>query len=292
MDLVVQTPQFPVPGETLTGSNFKTFYGGKGANQATAIGKLGGSVGLLAKVGRDDFGRELIHSLDASGVQTEWILEDPAEPTGVALITVNSEGQNTIVVAPGSNGTLTPEEVSNGLNNTRFKILLVQLEIPMECVQTATNHANGSVLILNPAPARALSAELLSKIDYLTPNESEAKFLTGILPTDEGSCVLASQKLLDLGVKNVILTLGSQGSFFANQDGFQHFPAMHVEAIDTTGAGDAFNGAFAHFLASGESVPRSIELANIVGALSTTKRGAQASMPSIDELVNAQQGLS
>jgi len=286
MDLVVRTHHFPLPGETLQGIGFQTFPGGKGANQATAIGRLGGRVGLVAKVGADPFGDQLIDSLQLSGVDTSSVLQDSAAPTGVALITVDDSGQNMIVVAPGANSLLTPKEVDQSLSGAQFSVLLAQLEVPLESVIYAASFAEGRVFILNPAPAREVPNELLCRVDYLTPNETEARFLTGILPSDDATCLACAEVLLSRGVRNVLFTLGPRGSFLANETGGRHFPTIDVATVDTTGAGDAFNGAFAHFLASGEAIERAITLANIVGALSTTKNGAQASMPTLEEVLS------
>ena len=285
IDLVIRTPRFPAPGETLQGSDFQTFAGGKGANQAVAIGKIGGNCGLIAKVGSDGFGKQLIESLRTNNIHINNVLQVSTESTGVAVITVDAQGQNTILVAQGTNGLLAPEEVRQGLSHASFKVLLVQLEIPMEAVMEASKFASGRIFILNPAPAQELSDELLSRVDYLTPNETEAHLLTGILPVDSKSCDQAAAVILAKGVKNVLFTLGSMGSYLANASGGRLFPAIRVTPIDTTAAGDAFNGAFAHFLASGETVDRSIHLANIAGALCTTKPGAQASMPSLAEIL-------
>ena len=285
MDLVVRTHRFPGPGETLQGLGFKTFTGGKGANQAAAAGKLGAKVGLIAKVGTDAFGDQLVDALAESGVDTSFILRETECSTGVALITVDDSGQNTIVVAPGANALLAPSDVQSGLDRVDFSVLLAQLEIPLETVVAASNFAANRTFILNPAPAKELASDLLCHVDYLTPNETEAHILTGILPVDEETCIASAATLLDRGVKNVLFTLGAKGSFLANSRGGHHFPSIEVNPVDTTGAGDAFNGAFAFFLAKGEPVERAISLANIVGALSTTKLGAQASMPSIEEVL-------
>jgi len=285
MDLVIRTQRFPQPGETIPGLSFQTFAGGKGANQAVAAGKLGAKARLLAKLGQDAFGDELIRSLSGNGVDTGLVLRHLTEATGVALITLDTTGQNTIVVAQGTNALLTPEDVSAGLGSCDFQILLVQLEIPMESVIAASKFHNGRIFILNPAPAAAVADEVLSRVDYLTPNETEAHALTGILPTDDASCLSAARILLDRGVKNVIFTLGARGSYLANQLGGRHFPSISVAPVDTTGAGDAFNGAFARFLSRGDEVERAIHLANIAGAITATRLGAQASMPTLKEVI-------
>ena len=216
IDLVIRTPRFPAPGETLQGSDFQTFAGGKGANQAVAIGKIGGNCGLIAKVGSDGFGKQLIESLRTNNIHINNVLQVSTESTGVAVITVDAQGQNTILVAQGTNGLLAPEEVRQGLSHASFKVLLVQLEIPMEAVMEASKFASGRIFILNPAPAQELSDELLSRVDYLTPNETEAHLLTGILPVDSKSCDQAAAVILAKGVKNVLFTLGSMGSYLAN----------------------------------------------------------------------------
>ena len=284
MDLVVRTHRFPASGETVQGLGFGTFTGGKGANQAAAAGRLGARVGLVAKVGADGFGQELIDSLRSVGVDTRTVLRDASEATGTALITVDAEGQNTIVVSPGTNALLRPREVEAALKGAEFQVLLVQLEIPVDSVAAAASFAPGHTLILNPAPANTVPDEVLCAVNYLTPNETEAEFLTAIALTDESSCLRAAAKLLDKGVKNVLFTLGARGSFLANTSGGRHFPALVVRAIDTTGAGDAFNGALALFLSRGQPVPNAIRLANIAGALCATKMGAQAAMPTLEEV--------
>ncbi len=285
MDLVVRATRFPLPGETLQGSGFQRFPGGKGANQATAAGKLGANVGILTKLGADPFGDELVASLSSAGVLTDWVLRDPAVSTGVALITVDDAGQNTIVVSPGTNALLVPSEVETAFRELSAKVVLAQLEIPLETVIAASKLGSDAIFILNPAPARHLPDDLLATVDYLTPNETEAEELTAILPSDDASCLACARILFDKGVKNVLFTLGARGSFLATTKYGRHFPTIPVKPIDTTGAGDAFNGAFAHFLASGEDIERAIHLANITGALSTTRAGAQASMPSLIEVM-------
>ncbi|MDR3688571.1 MAG: ribokinase [Fimbriimonas sp.] len=285
VDLVVRAPRFPMPGETVPGSTFQTFTGGKGANQSVAVAKLGGKCGLVGKVGTDGFGDQLIASLRESGVDCKCVLREDAHATGVAMITLDDSGQNTIVVAPGTNALVSAEEVTTALGNVEFPVLLAQLEVPLDAVMAAANFASGRTFILNPAPARQVPDELLSKIDYLTPNETETRILTGILPTDDGTCIQAAQVLLDRGVRNVVITLGASGCFLANRMGGRHFPSIPVTVVDTTAAGDAFNGALARFLAKGESIDRAIHLANVTGALCVTKMGAQASMPSLAEVL-------
>ena len=285
MDLVVRTSRFPAIGETIMGSRFATFPGGKGANQAVAVGRLGGKPRFVAKIGNDAFGRELLHSLGSRGVDTGSVIMDPTHETGIAAITVDDEGRNTIVVAPGANGHLYPDEAVDAIEEIQPGILLAQLEIPLETVLAAALALpSDKLFILNPAPARELPDELLQRVDYLTPNETEAEFLTGIRLTNDESCIEAADILFARGVKNVIFTLGAQGCFLATPFFGQSLPTLAVHAIDTTAAGDAFNGALAHFLAQGRDIDNAALLANVVGALSTTKEGAQSSMPSLRDV--------
>ena len=287
IDLVVHSRRFPAPGETLQGSDFRTFPGGKGANQAVASAKVGAKTSFLGKVGTDGFGNQLANSLASNLVDITYLSRDSDSSTGVALITIDGSGQNTIVVAPGANARLNSKDVRTTLQSTSFKVLLVQLEIPLPTVEEVARNAKDAIFILNPAPAHELSDEILARVDFLTPNETEAHLLTGILPRDSASCLESAKPLLDCGVKNVLFTLGKHGSFLANNSGGSHFPGITVQPIDTTAAGDAFNGAFAAFIATGESVERAIHLANVAGGLCTTRPGAQDAMPSLDELIAA-----
>ncbi len=285
MDLVVRTPRIPRPGETLIGHTFATFPGGKGANQAVAAGRLGGKVAFLGKVGEDDFGTALLASLAGAGVDASLTLRDAGCSSGVALIEVEDSGQNSIAIVPGANGRLTGAEVTSAAEKTDFACLLVQLEVPDEAVFAALEAGkHKGQAILNPAPARKLPAGTLDGVALVTPNESEAETLTGIFPKDPETCRKAARALMDQGAKAVILTLGSNGCFYADAAGDRLFPAIRVTPVDTTAAGDAFNGALAHFLAAGREMPNAIQLATCVAGLSTTKAGAQTSMPTLEEL--------
>jgi len=284
MDLVVATERFPAAGETLLGGGFHTSPGGKGANQAAAIGRLEGKVRFLGKVGPDAFGSELVSSLRASGVDTELVLTADATPSGIAVITVDAKGQNTIIVAPGSNGLLDPDDLISALDEP-YGVVLTQLEIPLPTVEAlAARRRPGSTFILNPAPAQPLPSSLLAHVTFITPNETEAELLTGIAPVDPNACFAAACRLFDQGVENVVITLGAAGCFHATPAGGCVYPTLSVRPVDTTAAGDAFNGALAHFLAGGAEVERALLLANCVGALATTKPGAVASMPSRADL--------
>jgi ribokinase len=276
MDFVFHCDRLPAPGETLLGGQFGTSPGGKGANQAAAIGRLGGNVDFVGKVGSDAFGIAVLSSLTSLGVRTDETLITPESPTGVAGVIVAADGQNSIVVAPGANQMLTAAEVTRALARCIPTVVLAQLEIPLSAVRACIGSAR---FVLNPAPAIELSDALLSGVHVLTPNETEAKTLTSVNPTDGQTCIRAAGKLHDRGVAAVILTLGSRGCFVSDSHRTEHFEAPRVETIDTTAAGDAFSGALAHFLAQGRDLWNAAQLANLVGALSTTVTGAQVSMP-------------
>ena len=286
-DMVIQTNKFPVPGETLLGGKFFLFPGGKGANQAVAAARLGGLVTFIAKVGNDIFGEQALQQFKNEGILTEFIISDPSNPSGVALITVDAKGENTIVVAQGANGALTSEDIQKA--NKEFEntsIVLMQLEIPLDAVihtaKLATQH--GKKVILNPAPARQLPDTLLKELFIITPNESETEALLGIEITDMNAVHAAAKKLHDKGVAHVIITLGSEGAYLYNAEGGQHIPTTKVKPEDSTAAGDVFNGALAVAISEGKSVSEAIQFANRAAAISVTRMGAQASAPFRNEL--------
>ncbi|RYG36799.1 ribokinase [bacterium] len=282
MDLVFRTARIPAVGETVLGEGFATHPGGKGANQAVAIGRLGGRVSFAGCVGDDVFGDALRQSLRDATVDTEHLLGVKG-PSGTAGILVDAEGRNLIVVAPGANSAVTESAVDEAIRTILPAVVLAQLEIPLVAIEAA---AKAERFVLNPAPARPLPAELVARCYVLTPNETEIETLTGIAATDGDSCDAAARALLDQGAEYVVITLGSRGSYLASPKGGMHFPAPNVEAIDTTAAGDAFNGALVMFLAEGREIGNAVALANCVGALSTTRLGAQESMPNREELRN------
>jgi ribokinase len=287
MDLVVRCERFPHPGETIFGSAFAMFPGGKGANQAVCCAKLGGDVEFLGRMGKDVFCDRLSANMKREGVGLEHVLIDPSEPTGTALITVDCAGQNEIIVASGSNMKLRPEHILEHKDAfADVVIVLLQLEIPLDTVIQAAELAklNSAVVVLNPAPARPLPDELLRLVDYLTPNETEAHLLTGVPVTDLVSAETAAGVLLGKGVRNVIVTMGSAGCLLVNATGKKAFPARRVQPVDTTAAGDAFNGALGHALAQGTTLDEAIVLANAVAAYAVTKPGAQTAMPTMAEL--------
>jgi len=284
IDLVGATQRIPLAGETVEGLSFRTFPGGKGANQAVAAARLGASVTILGKLGTDAFGAQLRESLEESKVNTDGI-EIVSGSSGVALITTDVKGANAITVVPGANGHLSPADLDAHIGIIRGAgILLTQLEIPLETVEylAAIAIRERIPLVLDPAPARPLPASLLKCVDWLTPNETEACFLLGWAPGELANDALedAANTLLELGSRNVILKLGERGCYVALLDGTrQLLPAYGVHAIDTTAAGDAFNGAFAVALLNGQDPISSASWALAVAAISVTRPGAQPSMP-------------
>jgi ribokinase len=288
LDLVVGADRIPQVGETIIGNSFATYYGGKGANQAVAVAKLGYPVSMVGNVGNDPFGTQLRKGLEDAGVDTTYV-NAVKGASGVALITTGRRGENNIVVVPGANGHLTPkllEKAATILERAGF--LLVQLEIPLETVDYLAQFAeqHDIPLMLDPAPARELSESLLRRVTWITPNETETQELlgTGIEDGEQGYHA-AADRLLDYGVKNVLLKLGSRGCLIAQWNlPKERVPAFSVNAVDTTAAGDAFNAGFAVALMRGCTVSRSAVLASAVAAISVTRPGAQPSMPTSAEV--------
>ena len=283
MDLVVKSPRIPAVGETILGEDFIMTPGGKGANQAVAAAKLGAQVYFIAKLGDDIFAEQSLKNFRKVGVNTKYVVQTKEAPSGVALITVDDAGNNVIVVAPGANQMLSPEDIRRAESNiTSSGVLVAQLEVPVETVEFAAQLANNSDVpfILDPAPAQKLNPELLKMVDVLTPNETEAQILTDIeVTSNRDSAPTAVKKLLESGVKSVILTMGAKGFLLATDDKMEFVPAVNVNAIDATAAGDAFTGSLAVGLAQGKTLADAALFANYVAALSVTKMGAQSSMP-------------
>lgn len=289
MDLVVKSPRIPAVGETILGEDFIMTLGGKGANQAVAAAKLGADVYFIAKLGNDVFGEQSLNNFKREAINTKYVIRTKEAPSGVALITVDQAGNNVIVVAPGANLKLSPEDVRKAQSVIASSgAVVAQLEIPLETVELAARLANdaGVPFILDPAPAQKLSPELFKMVDVLTPNETEAEILTGIEVTDEKSALVAAKDLLERGVKAIILTMGAKGYLLATKDGTEFIPSVKVDAVDATAAGDAFTGSLGVGLARGKTLRAAALFANHVAALSVTKMGAQSSMPDAGQVEN------
>lgn len=287
MDLVVRAPHLPVAGETVKGRDFFTAPGGKGANQAVACARQGAEAIMVGRLGNDVFADALCDNLKASNVSTEYVLKDMDNPSGVALISVDDSSENTIIVVAGVNGAVNENDVKRlekALVNA--EVLLLQLEIPMAAVLEGAAKAKAAdvSVILDPAPAQALPAELYKLCDIITPNEVEAEHLVGFPVKNKKDAEKAARVLLNRGVKQVIIKMGAKGAYWSNGDFDQIFNAYQVRAIDTVAAGDAFNGGLAVGLANGMPIREAIQWGMATGALSTTKQGAQPSMPEKDEV--------
>jgi ribokinase len=281
-DMVIKTSKLPLPGETILGGDFLMNPGGKGANQAVAAARLNGKVALVAKIGEDVFGQQAKKLFQSENLDIDYLFSDPDSPSGIALITVDDRAENCIVVAPGANARLLRQDIDKAFPAIRkAEIVLMQLEIPLESVIYAAEiaHKAGKKVILNPAPARMLPPELLKMIAILTPNETEAELLTGIPVTDHSSGETAAKMLLSKGVGVVIITLGNKGALLVTENICELIPTISVKAVDTTAAGDCFNGALAVALSEGAGLREAVRFANKAASISVTRMGAQASAP-------------
>jgi len=284
MDMIVKISHLPRGGETVLGEDFIQSRGGKGANQAIAAARLGADVTFVARLGKDHFGQDAFDAYKREGINTKYIVWDDETPSGIALIMVDPVGEDIICVAPGANGKLSTDDILDAEAAIKSAdCLLLQLEIPLKTVEFAIGLAEGHRVrvILNPAPMAKLSPDLLEKVNVLTPNETEAAALTGNYMSHPRDLALIIKTKFN--IKNVIVTMGKEGAFIT---GAQHpnVPAFPVESVDTTGAGDAFNGALVVALARGDELANAVKFANAVAALSTTKFGAQTSLPTLDEV--------
>jgi ribokinase len=281
-DMVIKASHLPQPGETILGGTFFMSPGGKGANQAVAAARLGANVLFIAKTGSDIFGKQAIELFEKEGIDTSCMSRDKFQPSGVALITVDKQGENCIVVAPGANATLSPEDIDEFKEKIEdASFVLVQLEIPIKTVEHVANIAlsKGIKLILNPAPATILNDDLLKKISVITPNQKEAEMLTGIKAYDESSAQKAASLLHNKGIATVVITMGASGAFVLHNDKSTMILGHKVNVADTTAAGDVFNGAFVVALSEGLGVEDAVAFACKAAAISVTRLGAQASVP-------------
>ncbi len=287
-DISFSGTKIPAIGETILGDKYNIGPGGKGCNQAIAIARLGGRVDFISKIGKDAYGELALSTLKKNEIKTENIIQDANLQTGVAGILVDKKsGKNAINVIVGAPTTLKINEISKQINTIKdSKIFLTQLEVPkdvtLHCLKIAKE--NGCITILNPAPASEITKEFYSNIDYFTPNETEAEFYTGIKITSEKEAKLAAHKLISFGIKKVIITLGEKGLFYADGQDEIYLKANSVKTVDTTGAGDAFNGGLAFGLSKGKSIKECLELANKVAGISTTKLGAGDAMPYLADI--------
>lgn len=286
-DMIIKIPKLPKPGETVIGGNFYMASGGKGANQAIAAKRSGADVIFLTRVGDDDFGRSSIESYRKEGVEVNNIIKDKQQASGMAFIMVDSNGENSIAVASGANNGLLPDDIEK-VSSVIYEsdIVLLQLEIPIETVFSAVKLAfnENKTVILNPAPAQKLGDDLLRMVTIITPNENEAEILTGIKVTDEATARKAADILLSKGVETVLLTMGSRGLLFKDKNRGEVIQAYKVNPVDTTAAGDVFNGAFAAALSHDMELHSAIKFASAAAGISVTKIGAQSSIPDRHEI--------
>lgn len=287
MDMVVRTQRAPDAGETLFGQSFVLSPGGKGANQAVAAARLGGEVIMIGRVGEDAFGRQMLDVIGREQIHTQYITSSAEHATGVASIVLEANGENRIIVVPGANLELSREDIEaldEVIRNADIVVMQLEMDLAMSERAAALAHSYGVPVILNPAPARVLSDEMLRHVTYLTPNETEAGILSGVAADTIAGAEQAALALLHKGVEQVIVTLGSEGALIVNREGSIHVPGYPVQAVDTVAAGDSFNGALAVQLVRGKTVTEAVAFANAVGALTVGRPGAIASIPTLEEV--------
>lgn len=288
MDLVVNVDIMPKKGQTLIGSNFKEIPGGKGANQAVAMARLGGDVRMIGKVGKDSFGEALINQLKEDKIKTNYIYKEDCS-SGVAMITVDKNAENSIVVAPGANFRVLEEDIDKCINGIdESDIVVLQLETPISTIKYALKRSKelGKYTILNPAPAVKLEDDIIKNVDLLTPNETELEILSGVKIENEDDIKKAANIMIKKGIKQLIVTLGSKGSLYIDKDTTKLKKSYKVQAIDTTAAGDSYTGALAVAFAKDKKIDEAMNFASKVGALTVTREGAQSSLPTIEEVEN------
>jgi ribokinase len=286
-DMIVKVPRIPKPGETILGGRFSTAAGGKGANQAVAAARAGGEVIFIARVGDDMFGGQAVEGFRNDNIDVRFVKTDKTEPSGVALIFVDAKGENSIAVASGANAALSAADIEEAREIIiSADILLMQLETPLETVKKAAQIAKsaGVKVILNPAPAAVLDDEILGSISLITPNETEAELLTGIPVTEPSSAEKAADLLIKKGIETVVITLGSKGALLKSKEQTELIGGFKVNAVDTTAAGDVFNGSLAVAIAEGRSMAEAVRFACAAAALSVTRLGAQPSAPGREEI--------
>ncbi|MEK3771450.1 ribokinase [Paenibacillus sp. FSL R5-0887] len=287
MDMVVRTNRSPDAGETLIGQAFALSPGGKGANQAVAAARLGAEVSMIGRVGKDTFGSEMLEIIRNEGIHIEHISVSEHEATGVASIVIEEDGENRIIVVPGANIELTVEDIQAleaVISQAKIIVLQLEMDLAMSEQAIAIAHRKGIPVILNPAPARVLKDEMLAQVSYLTPNETEAGILSGMTVDSAETAEQAARILLQKGVQNVIVTLGSKGALIVNAEGAKAVPGFPVKAVDTVAAGDSFNGALAQQLVLGKTLEEAVSFANAVGALAVGKEGAIPSLPQLSKV--------
>ncbi|KAA3619365.1 MAG: ribokinase [Calditrichaeota bacterium] len=287
-DMIIRVPRIPLPGETILGGQFSMAAGGKGANQAVAAARAGGDVIFIARVGNDLFGNQALTGFEAEGIDISYVARDQNLPSGVAEIFVAENGENSIAVASGANANLRPADIQQAeAAIADVGVLVLQLESPLRTVEKAVEIAvkNGVPVILNPAPAQTLSEKLLNQISFITPNESEAQQLTGIPVVDAESAMRAANYLHKQGVENVIITMGATGAYVSSTEFKSLVPAFQVNSVDSTAAGDVFNGTLAVALLEGRGLLEAVRFASAAAALSVTRPGAQPSAPTRHEIM-------
>lgn len=286
MDMVAKVDRFPTPGETILGGRFLMNPGGKGANQAVAVSRLGGSVDFITKLGNDSIGEEISELFKSEGLDTRCLLKDDQNPTGVAIITVDKHAENSIVVASGANANLTPKDIELLTERIRLAdFVLLQLEIPLKTIKYVVDlaYSLGKKVIVNPAPFTKLPKSIFIKLYLITPNQIEAEMLSGIKINNEEDCKQAAREIYKLGAKNVVITLGASGAFIFNGEG-KKVNAQKIEAIDTTAAGDVFNGGLLVALSEGLDMEAAVHFASKAAAIAVSRQGAIRSIPYRNEM--------